>query len=262
MRCELTSVARTLAVGVVVPVHNEQESLGSAFAALTHAFERLSRWNLSLRAAVVLDACSDVSEALSREWQCTLARSQSPLEVTVVTCAAKNVGHARALGCAALLAQWSRIDPSRIWLATTDADSRVPKDWLATQVIQREAGVDHWSGRVSVADWSEHLDETRLRWQDEYERENQPIHGANLGFSAAAYLLAGGFEPLETGEDRALHHALIAHGACSYFDSAIPVVTSARRRARAPLGFAHALDVISSTPRARHELSPSTTFIC
>jgi hypothetical protein len=84
MRCELTSVARTLAVGVVVPVHNEQESLGSAFAALTHAFERLSRWNLSLRAAVVLDACSDVSEALSREWQCTLARSQSPLEVTVL----------------------------------------------------------------------------------------------------------------------------------------------------------------------------------
>ena len=114
MRCEPTSFARTLAVGVVVPVHNEQESMGSAFAALTHAFERLSRWNLSLRVAVVLDACSDVSEALSREWQYALARSQSPLEVTVLTCAAKNVGHARALGCAALLAQWSRIDPSRI----------------------------------------------------------------------------------------------------------------------------------------------------
>ena len=251
MRCEPTSFARTLAVGVVVPVHNEQESLGSALAALTHAFEQLSRWNLSLRAAVVLDACSDVSEALSCEWQRTLAQRQSPLKVTVVSCAAKNVGSARALGCGVLLTEWSRIDPSRIWLATTDADSRVPKDWLATQVVQHESGVDHWSGRVSVADWSEHLDETRLRWQDEYERENQPIHGANLGFNAAAYLLAGGFEPLETGEDRALHRALIAHGACSYFDSANPVVTSGRRRARAPLGFAHALDVISSTPRVR-----------
>jgi hypothetical protein len=251
MSCESTSVARTLAVGVVVPVHNEQESLGSAFAALTHAFEQLNRWKLFLRAAVVLDACSDVSEALSCEWQGALAQRQSPLKVTVVSCAAKNVGSARALGCGVLLAEWSRIDPSRIWLATTDADSRVPKDWLATQVVQHESGVDHWSGRVSVADWSEHLDETRLRWQDEYGRENQPIHGANLGFNAAAYLSAGGFEPLETGEDRALHRALIAHGACSYFDSANPVVTSARRRARAPLGFAHALDVISSTPRVR-----------
>jgi hypothetical protein len=251
MRCEPTSLTRTLAVGVVVPVHNEEESLGFALAALTQAFEQLSRWNLSLRAVVVLDACSDGSEALSCEWQRTLAQSNSPLKVTVVSGTAKNVGSARALGCGELLAQWSQTDPSMIWLATTDADSRVPKDWLATQVVQHESGVDHWSGRVSVADWSEHRDETRLRWQEEYERENQPIHGANLGFNAAAYLLAGGFESLETGEDRALHHALIAHGACSYFDSAIPVVTSARRRARAPLGFAHALEVISSTPRWR-----------
>src|SRR5674476_546794 len=107
MRCEPTSLARTLAVGVVVPVHNEQESLGSALAALTQAFEQLSQWDLSLRGAVVLDACSDVSEALSCEWQGTLAQSNSPLKVSVVSCAAKNVGSARALGCGVLLAQWS-----------------------------------------------------------------------------------------------------------------------------------------------------------
>ena len=245
------ALARTVAVGVVLPVHNEQELLGSALASLVEAFEQLSRWELALGAAVVLDTCSDASQEITCEWQGTFARRRIPLEVTFVTCSSKNVGHARALGCASLLAQWSRIDPSRIWLATTDADSRVPKDWLATQVVQHEAGVDHWSGRVSVADWSEHQDESKLRWQYEYERENQPIHGANLGFNAAAYLAAGGFAPLETGEDRALHRALVAHGAFSYFDSAVPVVTSARRRARAPLGFAHALDVISSTPRVR-----------
>jgi hypothetical protein len=244
-------LARTVAVGVVLPVHNEQELLGSALASLVEAFDQLSRWELALGAAVVLDSCNDASEEITCEWQGTSARRRIPLEVTFVTCSSKNVGHARALGCASLLARWSRIDPSRIWLATTDADSRVPKDWLATQVVQHEAGVDHWSGRVSVADWSGHQDETKLRWQYEYERENQPIHGANLGFNAAAYLAAGGFAPLETGEDRALHRSLVAHGAFSYFDSAVPVVTSARRRARAPLGFAHALDVISSTPRVR-----------
>jgi len=245
------SLARTLAVGVVVPVHNEQELLGAALAALANAFDQLSRGNLLLRTAVVLDMCSDASEEITREWRSALARRLSSLELTVISCSSKNVGRARALGCAALLAQWSRIDPSRIWLATTDADSRVSKDWLSTQVAQHEADVDHWAGRVSVTDWSEYRDETSSRWQYEYEREIQPIHGANLGFNAAAYLAAGGFASLATGEDRALHRALVAHGAFTYFDSAAPVVTSARRRARAPLGFAHALEVIGSTRRAR-----------
>ena len=251
MKCEPTSFARTLAVGVVVPVHNEQELLGDALAALYRAFEQLSRWKPSLRAVVVLDECSDLSEELSKEWQRILARNQSLLEVTVVSCAAKNVGIARELGCRVLLAEWPRIERARIWMATTDADSRVPKDWLTAQVAQHELGVDYWSGRVSVADWSERLGETKQRWQNEYDREDQPVHGANMGFNAAVYLSEGGFEPLETGEDRALHNALIAHGACTYFDSVLPVVTSARRRARAPLGFAHALDVIGSAPPAR-----------
>jgi len=48
MRREHTS-ARTLAVGVVVPVHNEQELLGSALASITDAFDALSHgsWILS-----------------------------------------------------------------------------------------------------------------------------------------------------------------------------------------------------------------------
>jgi glycosyltransferase involved in cell wall biosynthesis len=167
MKCEPTSFARTLALSVVVPVHNEQELLGDALAALFLAFEQLSRWKLSLRAVVVLDECSDRSEALSREWQRVLAQSQSLLEVTVVSCAAKNAGIARALGCRVLLAEWSRIERSRIWVATTDADSRVHQGWLTAQVAQHELGVDYWSGRVTVADWSEHPDETRQRWKNE-----------------------------------------------------------------------------------------------
>jgi glycosyltransferase involved in cell wall biosynthesis len=251
MKREPRAFSRTLAVGVVIPVHNEQELLGSALASLTDAFDQLSHGELAMSAAVVLDACSDASEEITRQWQSTLARRRRPLEIIIVMSTAKNVGHARALGCDALLARWSRLNPARIWLATTDADSRVPTDWLATQVIQHETGVDHWSGRVSVDDWWGHHDETRLRWQNEYEREFQPIHGASLGFNAAAYLAAGGFALLETGEDRALHRALVAHGALSYFDSAVRVVTSARRRARAPMGFAHALELISLTASVR-----------
>ena len=150
MKQEHTSV-RTLAVGVVVPVHNEQELLGSALASLTDAFDELSHGSLLLRAAVVMDACADVSEEIASEWRVALVRRCHPLAVTMTTSTAHNVGRARALGCAVLLNRWSRIDPARIWLATTDADSRVPRDWLTTQLAQHEMGVDHWYGRVSVA---------------------------------------------------------------------------------------------------------------
>jgi hypothetical protein len=78
------------------------------------------------------------------------------------------------------------------------------------------------------------------RSEREYDREAHPIHGANLGFNAAQYLAAGGFLPLETGEDRALLQALVDVGASTYFDSSLRVLTSARRRGHAPHGFAEA----------------------
>lgn len=242
---------RTLAVGVVVPVHNEQQLLGAALGSLENAFADMRQGGVSSKVTMVLDACSDASEDIVREWQRELARDDVPLDVTVVTCHAKNVGYARGLGCSTLLAQWSRVNPARIWLATTDADSRVPRDWLATQVIRHNAGADLWSGRVAVSDWSEHRHDTRLRWQRDYEQETQPIHGASLGFNAAAYLAVGGFMALKTGEDRALHRALVAQGSKAHYDSETRVITSARRRARAPLGFAHALDVVKASLRLR-----------
>ena len=251
MKFRSTPLVRTSAVGVVVPVHNEQSLLAEALRSLVEAFDELSQWDVSLNAAIVLDACTDDSEEIAREWQHNLARDRSFIDVTIVICHAKNVGYARGLGCSTLLAQSSRFSPSEVWLATTDADSRVPRDWLSTQVIQHEVGVDHWSGRVAVADWSEHRSDTRAWWQNEYEEEIHPIHGTSLGFNGAAYLAAGGFAPLKTGEDRALHRALVAHGVRTHYDSAIRVVTSARRRARAPLGFAHALDVINTALRVR-----------
>ena len=73
-----------------------------------------------------------------------------------------------------------------------------------------------------------------------------------MGFNASAYLAAGGLAPLETGEDLALHRALVSQGVLSYYDSVVRVVTSARRRARAPLAFAHALDVIRASWRVPH----------
>lgn len=242
---------RTAAVGVVVPVHNEQELLAASLRSVVNAFGEVSKWGLASTLMVVLDACNDASEDIARELKDVLIRDESLVDVSVVKCRATNVGYARQLGCSALLTRWSQLPPSKIWLATTDADSRVPVNWLTTQILQHEAGAEHWSGRVEVTDWSEHRHETRLRWQTEYEQESRPIHGASLGFNAAAYLAAGGFKSLKTGEDRALHHALLDQGGRVHYDSVTRVVTSARRRARAPYGFAQALDLVSSSLRVR-----------
>jgi hypothetical protein len=161
--------------------------------------------------------------------------------VSAIPCEANNVGIARDLGCAVILNHWREIELSSIWIATTDADSRVPRAWLRAQVRHHNAGVDVWAGRVSVYDSGPHDQEIVSRWQREYETELEPIHGASLGFNAEKYLLAGGFPPLETGEDRALLYGLVESGARAYFDSSHRVVTSARRRARAPHGFAETL---------------------
>jgi hypothetical protein len=112
------------------------------------------------------------------------------------------------------------------------------------QVLQHESGVDLWCGRVAVSDWSPRLGETAARWQREYEVESHPIHGTNLGFNAQKYLAVGGFNPSRVSEDRELCAAIEARRAVIHYDSSVRVVTSARRDARAPLGFAHALNLI------------------
>jgi hypothetical protein len=60
---------------------------------------------------------------------------------------------------------------------------------------------------------------------------------------AATYHRLGGFPTVRTGEDRGLVARALTAGARIHHDSTVKVVTSARRDARAPAGFAHALSV-------------------
>lgn len=182
---------RTVAVGVVIPVHNEEELLDAALTSLERAFAELSGWGLHLRVVIVLDSCVDESARVAKHWIHQILRRQPSLKATIVTTSRRNVGLARQLGCSSLLERWADVDRSRIWLATTDADSRVPQSWLRSQVIDHEAGVDVWCGRVSVIEWSNYLVETTTIWQSAYEAEPCPVHGTNLGFNAKMYCAAG-----------------------------------------------------------------------
>ncbi len=241
---------RVRALGVTIPAHNEEQYLALALRSLENACAELDLRSVDLGVAIVLDRCFDESETIALKWTRYVERRYN-LRPEILRCQYQNVGRARAVGCEALLRSFRHTPAPRIWLATSDADSCVPREWLSAQLSQRERGADAWVGRVSVRDWTGHASETAIQWQRQYDTECRPIHGANLGFAADCYLAAGGFPAARTGEDRAMVDALLSIGATVHFDSATKVTTSSRRHARAPEGFATALQNVEEAAMRR-----------
>ena len=214
-------------VGVIVPAHNEENLLPSCLASLRRAARAVRGAPVHL--VVVADACRDQTPQVARH--CGAA---------VVTIGARSVGTARAAGVREVLRQARHLDPADIWLATTDADTLVPAHWLRQQLRYANRGWDAVAGTIRVTDWSGHRPAVRSLFSERYGSGDGPhphVHGANLGFRASAYLQAGGFPDKPTAEDHALVASLTMAGSRVLRTSAVTVVTSARRAARAPHGF-------------------------
>ncbi len=236
----------TGAIGVIVPAHNEQDLLPSCLASLRRAARALP--GTAVHLIVVADACQDRTAEVARRGG-----------ASVVTLSARSAGAARAAGAREVLRRTGQLDPARVWLATTDADTLVPAYWLRQQACYAGQGWDAMVGTIRVADWSSYPAGTRSLFRERYERDEreQPydgggnqhthVHGANLGFRASAYLRAGGFPALATAEDHALVEALTAAGSRVLRTRALPVVTSARRESRAPDGFSQYLRQLEAT---------------
>lgn len=220
-------------VGIVLPVHDEEELLPAALEGLEVTIGSLPP-SLACRVVVVLDDCRDGSADVAREWATRTG-------ATVLHRQSRSVGMARYAGSHALLSLWPDVPPASIWIATTDADSRVPHDWLTVQLEAHEAGADLWAGRVRVEEESAVV----RRWKAIYSAEPDPIHGANLGFSGFLYEQIGGFRSLRSGEDRDLFRRATAAGFRIAYGRQATVVTSARRRGRAPGGFASVLEGVA-----------------
>jgi glycosyltransferase involved in cell wall biosynthesis len=214
-------------LGVVVPAHNEEDLLPSCLASLHRAARAVRGTPVYL--VVVADASRDQTDQVARRGG-----------AAVVTTDARSVGAARAAGVREVLRRTAHLDPADVWLATTDADTLVPPCWLRDQARYANRGWDAVAGTIRVADWSGRHPGARSLFRRRYSGGTGPhphVHGANLGFRAAAYLRAGGFSDVPTGEDRALVAALDAVGSRVLRTRALTVVTSARREARAPHGF-------------------------
>ena len=65
------ALGRTHAVGIVVPVHNEEQLLHVALDALEHAIANVPT-KIECRVAIVLDTCNDASTAIAHRWAKTL----------------------------------------------------------------------------------------------------------------------------------------------------------------------------------------------
>jgi hypothetical protein len=235
------------AVGVVLPVRDEEGLLGSSLRAIIAASRPLMATGHRVSLVLVLDRCRDDSAAVAEAVRHRAVAEDPRLGFSVVVSEAANVGRARHLGAMRLLDACGDLDPTRVWLASTDADSKVPPNWLTHQMDQYRLGVEGWAGTVVIEDWSGRPPSLAASFAHRYrvDRLERPhVHGTNLAVRADAYLRAGGYPSIPTGEDHGLWQALVATGAHVVHDHTCPVITSSRVDARAPLGFAHALDQI------------------
>ncbi|MGP5726208.1 glycosyltransferase [Arthrobacter rhombi] len=219
---------------VVVPVRDEEMRLPATLDHIRRAMDRVeSGRRREARLVVVLDVCTDGSAGIA-----TAAADADP-RIRIITSDAGSVGVARSLGVATALAGIPPQDLHRQWIANTDADTRVPPDWLEVFADAADAGTDALVGTVEpdVLELGRHR---YAAWQALHiQHEGHPhVHGANLGVRASAYRDAGGFQPVQGDEDVRLVEALRARGAVVRSSGRPHVVTSGRLLGRVGHGFA------------------------
>lgn len=202
-------------IAVIVPASNEEDLLVGAIDAIAAASTEV---DLEVELIVVANGCTDRTAEIAADHGAHVLVDSAP-----------NVGSARALGAAWAL----RHGPDGLWLASTDADSRVPLNWLTAQARCAAFGFDLFLGTVCLPD--EDVAQHH-RWVDRYHAGRAHVHGANLGVRATVYRDIGGFRPWPAHEDADLVSRLRQAGAMTMWVNDVPVTTSARSDPRAPAG--------------------------
>jgi len=225
------------AVAVGIPARDEAATVGECIRAALAAIERCG---LPASLVVAADRCTDATAALARS---AMAASPGAVRSETIDVDAGSAGAARHAACARAV-ELLGVDPAVVWLATTDADSRVPGSWLAGQLALAGDGADGVAGLVVLdRDAPTSLRQVAARHQAVLgDGDGHPhVYGANLGVRADLWLGSGGFPPIEVGEDHAAWAALRAGGARLMAVADIVVETSGRLCGRAPDGFASVL---------------------
>lgn len=220
-------------IAVIVPAHNEEALLGACLRSLRTAARHAALQGEPVVIVVALDRCTDRSSAIAEQ----AGTERVELDVG-------NVGRARAAAAERALMLGAR------WIASTDADTIVPADWLAGQL---NSGADAFCGVVTIEDWLDYDAATIAAFDGPTPPADghRYIHGANFGISAQAYRQCGGFAPMPCSEDVAIVDALEAIGGSIHWAAHPRVVTSARRNPRACGGFGDYLKALEDLVHGR-----------
>ncbi len=217
---KLNDKENKIKIAIVIPAHNEVATISDCIAAVRTATDQLSS-TIDAQLLIVLDSCTDN----------TLALVQSA-DVHYLSCNYHCVGQVRDLGIRHAIMRGAT------WIACSDADSVVDADWLLQQMAHQPT--DMICGVVSVDSWAHLTPQTQEEYDAHYQDKmgHRHIHGANLSFSAAAYLAVGGFAPLPCHEDVDLVEKFKSHSYNITWSNQVRVTTSSRLQARAAEGFA------------------------
>lgn len=228
-------------VAIVVPVANEAEHLGLCLTHLDAARAHLRELDarVEVRVVVVLDDCHDASEQIALRF-----------DAEIVRVTARCVGAARRAGTRAALVGHNA--PEQTWLANTDADSLVPRNWLTDMLASANRGTHVVLGTVTPGPGL--LPHIHFAWHTNHalEEGHAHVHGANFGIRGDTYLRLGGWPELSNGEDVALAARAEAATDVNIARAAsIPVITSTRLQARVPFGFSGYLRDLSTRNERR-----------
>jgi cellulose synthase/poly-beta-1,6-N-acetylglucosamine synthase-like glycosyltransferase len=231
-----TGSAAPRAVGVVIPACNEEDSIVDCLDSIVRALDAAPAVDSSW-IVVVADSCSGQTASLARQGLAGRGK--------VIECSVASPGTARRLGAAEVLTHFASRRQSDVWIANTDADSRVSSDWISHHLQLASRGSCGVAGIVRLTSIDGH-DEAAvsefLAGYVTYEDGTHPhVHGANLGIRADAYSDAGGWNDLTVAEDHCLWSRVRNRGWLTIACVSSVVFTSGRLYGRAMDGFADTL---------------------
>ncbi|PSR18071.1 glycosyl transferase [filamentous cyanobacterium CCP3] len=252
-------------VSVVVPVRDEAATLDETLAALVDQvdFEGRPIPPSHYEVIVFTNNCVDESAAIVRQFARQHPEHQIHLIDQTLPPEEACIGRVRQILMDEAYRRRCWVAQPQGIIASTDGDSRVDRQWIAAMLHEFERGADAVGGRTVTQRAQRNALDARTRATylrfvgyrylikqledclDPDPFDCPPRHyqffGANFALTHEMYALVGGLPPLPTGEDVALHQALLAFGAKVRHSFLMKVTTSARQQGRASLGLADRL---------------------
>ena len=239
----------SLRASVVVPARDEEDLVGACLRALAAQRGVAAE---EYEVLLVLDRCTDETGARARE----VAAAHPGLRLYTLEGPGAGPGLARRVGMEAACRRLLDVRGPDGLICSTDADTVVAPDWLASQLRAVEAGAKAIGGRIDLADadtlppgvldW--HAENGRLRYQrllSDPDRTGRKEHwqfsGASLALTAGSYKKVGGLRPLEALEDEQLEEVLQENGVPIDRLLSVRVTTSPRLKGRAGRGLSQDL---------------------